>query len=128
MAVEVNIQRSGRAVLVEVTGELDIEGAAALSAAPDADVDLVILDARRLTFIDSSGLATIVALYQQLREENRDPPPLREARVDDATYPAYHRPRHGHPGRRQARDESGRRQLTRLPRLGDSGLYGGWTS
>jgi hypothetical protein len=41
MAVEVNIQRSGRAVLVEVTGELDIEGAAALSAAPDADVDLV---------------------------------------------------------------------------------------
>jgi anti-anti-sigma factor len=70
MAIDVNIQRSGRAMLVEVVGDLDIEGASALSVGPDGDVDLVIVDARRLAFIDSSGLNAIVALYHQLRGEN----------------------------------------------------------
>ena len=70
MAIEMNVQRSGRAVLLEVTGEMDIRGAPALLVPPDGDVDLVILDARRLAFIDGSGLNAIVALYQQLREIN----------------------------------------------------------
>ena len=70
MAIEVDIQRSGRAVLVVVAGDLDIESASALSVAPDGDVDLVILDARRLSFIDCSGLDAIVALHRRLRAEN----------------------------------------------------------
>jgi hypothetical protein len=36
MAIEMNVQRSGRAVLLEVTGEMDIRGAPALLVAPTA--------------------------------------------------------------------------------------------
>jgi anti-anti-sigma factor len=70
MAIELNIQRSGRAMLVEVTGEMDLQAAPALLFARDGDIDLVILDARRLAFTDGSGLNAIVALYHQLRAEN----------------------------------------------------------
>jgi anti-anti-sigma factor len=62
-------RRNGNPVVV-VSGELDLAVVGDLRAAlerPEAQGDTLILDLRRVTFIDSSGLSVIVASHQRMR-------------------------------------------------------------
>jgi anti-anti-sigma factor len=59
----------GRCVVVEVSGELDLAGAPVLEAAV-RDLELskareVVLDLRRLVFIDAAGLRAVLHLYAE---------------------------------------------------------------
>jgi anti-sigma B factor antagonist len=64
-------ERRGPAVIVVAQGELDLESAdrlRAVLAQPEARGDTVVLDLRRVTFIDSSGLSVIVGQTHQAAE------------------------------------------------------------
>lgn len=65
-------ERREDAVVVVVTGELDLDSAEKLREllrSPDAQAPTVVLDLRGLTFIDSSGLSVIVGEYHRARSE-----------------------------------------------------------
>ena len=53
-------------VIVEVSGDLDVEGAPALDLAVPDGIRQVVVDARRLRFVDSSGLNAFVALHRKV--------------------------------------------------------------
>jgi anti-sigma B factor antagonist len=63
-----------RAAVIELTGELDIAGAAALEqelARVERSAESVVLDLRRVAFMDSSGLRLIAIAAQRARELGR---------------------------------------------------------
>lgn len=73
---DVDVDVDGRAAQVTPAGELDIASAPALCRAleelADSDVRQVILDLRRLTFIDSSGLRVILQADGNARANGHD--------------------------------------------------------
>lgn len=61
-------RRDDGAILVEVTGDLDLSTLAQFESALDGRLDgkpeLVVLDLRELTFLDSSGLRAMLGLHE----------------------------------------------------------------
>ncbi len=82
-----------RAAVIALNGELDLAGAAALEqelARLDAEpAEVVVLDLRDVTFMDSSGLRLIAVSSQQAQEAGRRlalvPGPEQVMRVFDIT-------------------------------------------
>lgn len=74
--VKVRTLRHGNAQIVELTGELDIEGAPlsrrALGRACAEGHQTVFLDLHGLTFMDSSGVHMIIEAHRHLGEEDRE--------------------------------------------------------
>ncbi len=68
-----HVRQDGEAVLISVSGELDLASAPALEAElgrlPAAGVRLVVVDLRRLEFMDSTGLSIIVRAHQRLGQD-----------------------------------------------------------
>lgn len=67
--------------VVWLSGELDLTSSARFAAAIDAalgsDPDRLILDASRLTFMDSSGIVLLISAAQRVQEvQVRDPSPI----------------------------------------------------
>lgn len=64
-------------IIVDLEGELDAEGSIKIRKAlenialADTADDIVFLDLFKVNFIDSSGIGTIVFLFKQLKENNR---------------------------------------------------------
>lgn len=73
--LDFTIERRGEACVVRLNGELDLSEAARLSqalAAAEADSPTpLVLDLRRLTFIDSSGLRAILEADIRARRDAR---------------------------------------------------------
>lgn len=72
-AFSARAERRNDSSLVVVSGELDLAVVDDLQAAlarPEAQAENLVLDLRRVTFIDSSGLSVIVASHQRLRAAN----------------------------------------------------------
>lgn len=69
----VEVERRGRAALISVAGELDLatgpELEAELGDISTDDIELVVVDLRRLEFMDSTGLSIIVRAHQRLGGE-----------------------------------------------------------
>jgi anti-anti-sigma factor len=69
----VEVQRQGRAAVIAVTGELDLATGPALEAElhdiSPSDTELVVVDLRKLEFMDSTGLSIIVRAHQRLTGE-----------------------------------------------------------
>jgi anti-sigma B factor antagonist len=68
--------RNGTVAVIAATGELDLSGAAVLEAeidrlAADSELGTVVLDMRRLEFMDSSGLRLVVLADMRAREAGR---------------------------------------------------------
>ena len=65
----------GQAVVIGVSGELDLATAPALEAelqaAVASDATVLVLDLRELQFMDSTGLSVIVKTHQRLAESDR---------------------------------------------------------
>jgi anti-anti-sigma factor len=71
-AFQARCERRDGAVVIVVSGELDLGSAEQLRAllnAPDAQAQTVILDLRAVTFIDSSGLGVIVGHNRRAAEK-----------------------------------------------------------
>jgi anti-anti-sigma factor len=70
---QVVVRRAGAAELIEVRGELDLASGprleAELAKVSVANTKLVVLDLRRLEFMDSTGLSIIVRAHQRLAGE-----------------------------------------------------------
>jgi anti-sigma B factor antagonist len=68
--VETRVQ--GRAAIVEVIGELDIATSPqlerALERAFESGADPLVIDLRKLAFMDSTGLSVIVSAHQHMSE------------------------------------------------------------
>ncbi len=66
----VDVQRRGRAAVIAVTGELDLatgpELEAQLGDISPSDTEMVVVDLRKLEFMDSTGLSIIVRAHQRL--------------------------------------------------------------
>ena len=70
---QVEVRREGSAAIVAISGELDLASGPSLEqtlSALDSDVTLVVVDLRRLEFMDSTGLSIIVRAHQRLAEQN----------------------------------------------------------
>jgi anti-anti-sigma factor len=71
----IGVERRGSRVRVEVTGELDLASAKLLHErlehVENENPELLVLDLRRLGFMDSSGLREIIGAVQRGREEGR---------------------------------------------------------
>jgi anti-sigma B factor antagonist len=69
----VDVRRDGAAVVVAVTGELDLASGPELETELDRlsgpDTKLVIIDLRQLDFMDSTGLSIIVRAHQRMAGE-----------------------------------------------------------
>ena len=81
-----------RAAVIELEGELDIAGAAALErelARLEESAEAVVLDLRRVAFMDSSGLRLIALAAERARELGRRlalvPGPVQVMRVFEIT-------------------------------------------
>jgi anti-anti-sigma factor len=72
---QIEARRNGTAIVVAVSGELDLASSPALRAeltrADDAGAELVILDLRELVFMDSTGLSVVVKTHQHFVESGR---------------------------------------------------------
>jgi anti-sigma B factor antagonist len=72
----VDVRSQGRAAIIAVSGELDLASSPSLEAelqrASGTDSELLVLDLRRLEFMDSTGLSVIVKAHQRLTDEGRD--------------------------------------------------------
>lgn len=70
---QVQVRREGQTALIEVSGELDLASGPTLESELDKiaapETTLVIVDLRRLEFMDSTGLSIIVRAHQRLVEE-----------------------------------------------------------
>jgi anti-anti-sigma factor len=84
---EVNQQRTGRTLVVSVSGELDMNTVEVLSNhvadQPQADFDAVTLDLREVLFMDSSGVKFLIELSDRAGQE-RWPLRLRAPRHEAA--------------------------------------------
>jgi RND superfamily putative drug exporter len=73
--LEVGVERRGPRVRVELTGELDLASAKLLherlEQVESENPELLVLDLRRLGFLDSSGLREVIGAVQRGREEGR---------------------------------------------------------
>ncbi len=71
LIVESSIDDAARTALLVLRGELDLNGVEAVTAAFDdlrqQDIDTVLVDASRLTFLDSSGLRALLAGSEKLK-------------------------------------------------------------
>ncbi|HEX8856915.1 MAG TPA: STAS domain-containing protein [Thermoleophilaceae bacterium] len=74
-AFDVKTSEQDGAVRLELSGELDISSAARAEAelrrAEEAKPELIVLDLRRLAFMDSTGLRLVVGADLRAREEGR---------------------------------------------------------
>jgi anti-anti-sigma factor len=72
---QIDTRRDGTAIVLAVSGELDLASSPALrtelARADDAGADLVILDLRELVFMDSTGLSVLVKAHQHAAESGR---------------------------------------------------------
>lgn len=69
------VRREGSAAIIAISGELDLASGPRLEEellALDEDVRLVVVDLRRLEFMDSTGLSIIVRAHQRLAEQERE--------------------------------------------------------
>lgn len=70
----VETRDEGRATVLTVMGELDLASAPALEdeleKAMNGDTDCVVVDLRRLEFIDSTGLSVLVKAHQRAQERD----------------------------------------------------------
>jgi anti-anti-sigma factor len=75
-ALRVDVHAEREVVRVAPAGELDIATAGVLAAElhelRDSGFDCIVLDLRRLTFMDSSGIALIVAEHRCARSNGHD--------------------------------------------------------
>lgn len=72
---QVEVRREGSAALIAISGELDLASGPRLEeelSSLDPDVSLVVVDLRRLEFMDSTGLSIIVRAHQRLAEQDRE--------------------------------------------------------
>jgi anti-sigma B factor antagonist len=71
----VDSQITGRAVTLSLSGELDLMASPALDAALErayeSDPELIVIDLRRLEFMDSTGLHRLVAAQQRAVQSGR---------------------------------------------------------
>ena len=70
-AFEIETEKDGGVGTVRVAGELDLNASARLDealSALDGSVDVIVLDLRGVTFIDSTGLRTITSADARARE------------------------------------------------------------
>jgi len=69
------VQSQGRAIVLSVSGELDLASSPALQEelqrAAASDSDLLIIDLRELDFMDSTGLSVLVRAHQRAEEQGR---------------------------------------------------------
>lgn len=72
---EVELRERDQAVIIGVTGELDLASSPALEQELDrrvnSGVESVIVDLRQLEFMDSTGLSVLVRAHQQAVEAGR---------------------------------------------------------
>ena len=72
MAVSVRVD--GDVPVVRVSGEIDVATAPALDAAMREQIDdghrVLVLDMRRVTFLDSSGLGVLISHHKTLRRHH----------------------------------------------------------
>jgi anti-sigma B factor antagonist len=65
----------GRAAIVEVSGELDLatspQAERALERAFECGADPLVIDLRKLVFMDSTGLSVLVSAHQRMSEAGR---------------------------------------------------------
>ena len=70
-----DVRREGRAAVIVVSGELDLASSPALedvlADVQTTDVVLVILDLRKLEFMDSTGLSVVVKAHRRFRSTGR---------------------------------------------------------
>lgn len=70
---QVDVRREGPAAVIAISGELDLASGPSLEealSALDSDAALVVVDLRKLEFMDSTGLSIIVRAHQRLAERN----------------------------------------------------------
>jgi anti-anti-sigma factor len=81
----VDIHTTPRAVTLTMTGELDILSSPSLEFALarllDSDAELVIVDLRRLEFMDSTGLHVLIQAHQRMHDAGRRLAVVRGARA-----------------------------------------------
>lgn len=72
---QVDTQTTGRAVMLTLSGELDLVSspilAEALNGANQSDAELLVVDLRRLEFMDSTGLHLLVSAQQRAHDGGR---------------------------------------------------------
>lgn len=72
---QVDSQTMGRAVVLALSGELDLLSSPileqALEPAYESDADVILVDLRRLEFMDSTGLHRLIAAQQRTIESGR---------------------------------------------------------
>ena len=69
------VRREGSAAVIAISGELDLASGPQLEErlqTLDSDVRLVVVDLRRLDFMDSTGLSILVRAHQRLAERDRE--------------------------------------------------------
>lgn len=84
MELELDVSRAADVSTVSVAGEVDIDSAPRLAAVLTevaAESTTVVIDCRRLGFMDSTGLSVLLAAHRDLEErggrlELRDPPQM----------------------------------------------------
>ena len=71
----VETQTTGRLITLTVTGELDLVSSPVLERelekAYGSDADVILIDLRRLAFMDSTGLHLLVKAHQRAEESGR---------------------------------------------------------
>jgi len=71
----VDTQTTGRAITLALSGELDLVSSPILEEALDranqSDAELIVVDLRRLEFMDSTGLHRLVTAQQRAHEAGR---------------------------------------------------------
>jgi anti-anti-sigma factor len=71
----VEVQDGERAILIEVSGELDLASSPELEQelerAVASDVEVLIIDLRRLEFMDSTGLSVLVRAHQKATQAGK---------------------------------------------------------
>ena len=75
---QVDVRTDGSAAIIAVSGELDLATAPALEselervARSESELELLVLDLRKLQFMDSTGLSVIVKAHQRLSDDGRN--------------------------------------------------------
>jgi anti-sigma B factor antagonist len=71
----VEVRDDQQAVVIEVSGELDLASSPELERelerGTSSDVELLIIDLRRLEFMDSTGLSVLVRAHQKATESGK---------------------------------------------------------
>jgi anti-sigma B factor antagonist len=71
-SMSIRSERSGETYIVELSGELDLDGAPSveeeLRRAEDSDAKSIVIDLSRLEFIDSTGIRLIVMAAKRCEE------------------------------------------------------------